>query len=892
MAIDDARLPQRAIGGSTAVSSAVGAGGAVAAFGDVDGRTPLTRLPFASLAERAAGSAPSTPGRGTRALSEQECTPPSWTRPAWHSRWKTHRATLLAAKDEDLERAVKLACCHVLDAAEGRLDDGLASAFKSRSSWKYQCCVVQTHRLWRAMVAAACVLHCLLGLDLVWPSTVPHLLARPSPGSTLSTDLAASESMGGSGVGQVDLYAWEAAAEWIVLFTYAADIMMQTVSVGLRGSHVRAVLDVVLLFALAADAASVAPSPRLAKSLRPLAALLRFGGLFAPLAPARRLCAALLRACALCGFAVLVVALVLPRLLRAVGVGHGSLAMGSMAGLRQAILGNPRAGGGTSSPTALSSLLASFGVLLALGAVLAARAVAEPSEFACRRVREARAMMQAFHVLDARAEGKLRQPVFDRLLQSLRPRDPPLERRLKFSLLSNRCALEPAVGTRLEPSIDPLDFLYLRGVLGLKLEGGDACSHVSWRWSSAGQALLKHRWYSAVYRVTILADTCAFLADAEGLRWGMVPLNDAFQVAFLLHAVVRVLAMGGPRRFVHSCLGRATLAEPVLAFGLTLQLGLCRALSAGLLGGCNGGAPVDSAATCDAVFMSGPGLAPPAAAAAMASATALATPCADAAGSVAWDSCAALGALRCLRLAWESAALARLCHRAASMGPALARLFILLLVGIYFFAATAVWLLGDHIQGFSTMPAAAQALIQLLLRDDGASMVIHAACRANAAAAFLVTAYCGVASILALSLAAVLVTESAKFFGSDPALDAEGDDGERLAHLTEEVGTVLREMEVLSHLGVATPHEGNLAGLRRSLLRATCPAGAWEDEEILRLIQEDAPMVAPVQAGLLLEALRSRRTLVGRSSSSSPRRDRFSSASPSGAQHLVSSPMA
>ena len=51
---------------------------------------------------------------------------------------------------QELEHAIQLAAYYVEDAAEGRLDNGLASNFKSGNSFKLTCVLVQTHMAWHA----------------------------------------------------------------------------------------------------------------------------------------------------------------------------------------------------------------------------------------------------------------------------------------------------------------------------------------------------------------------------------------------------------------------------------------------------------------------------------------------------------------------------------------------------------------------------------------------------------------------------------------------------------------------------------------------------------------------------------------------------------------------
>ena len=51
---------------------------------------------------------------------------------------------------EEFEIAVQLAAYYVADATEGRLDNGLASNFKSGNKRKLYCCLVQTHIAWHA----------------------------------------------------------------------------------------------------------------------------------------------------------------------------------------------------------------------------------------------------------------------------------------------------------------------------------------------------------------------------------------------------------------------------------------------------------------------------------------------------------------------------------------------------------------------------------------------------------------------------------------------------------------------------------------------------------------------------------------------------------------------
>ena len=54
---------------------------------------------------------------------------------------------------QEFENAIQLAAYYVEDAAEGRLDNGLASNFKSGNKLKLNCCRVQTHIAWHVALA-------------------------------------------------------------------------------------------------------------------------------------------------------------------------------------------------------------------------------------------------------------------------------------------------------------------------------------------------------------------------------------------------------------------------------------------------------------------------------------------------------------------------------------------------------------------------------------------------------------------------------------------------------------------------------------------------------------------------------------------------------------------
>ncbi|CAE8587113.1 unnamed protein product, partial [Polarella glacialis] len=629
-----------------------------------------------------------------------------WHAPAWTSRWRTHRSALLAHKDEEFESNARLAAYYVEDATEGRLDNGLASNFKSGDSQKFACCLVQTHIAWHAVVIAACVLHSLL------------VVFEPSP---VDDGL---ETTAGRGRG------WTNKAELLCVGVYAADISLKVAYMGagtflsLHGSKVWQTTYAALVVLLTLEAL-VAPAIQLSRPLRPIVLVLRSRSVRNFYMTVLRICPSLLKVCALLLFLLLTSALAMARFLRGTGTEHFSSSVGAFRELSvllltqdnyQSLLEDIVGHGG------LASLLLFFafvvvGILflmqLVLGTVIDTYMEEAQKELRSKRVKQAKGLMRAFAVLDFCREGKIRPKAFDRLLQRLRPADSPFERQLKFSLLSNKykaagpCSLPPGScpstpGHRLdeasplspctrsplfrtlpqlselseqpvlsslpppapEPTIDPIDFLSLHTVLELTFKPRrqlwdvpGVAGEQPW-WSRSAESLLADWRYVLVQRVLMWLDAAVFLADAEVAKLFFdVELNDLMHAAFLSQVLLRVLARGSLRRAWRLVDGQRDLrGELLLAVGLTLASVLR----------CTGSA--------------------------------------------------SLGALRSLRLAASCSSLARFCQCLADIVPAMMQVLGLICVVQYTFAAVALEIFGRRgVPGFGTFPKAASALLQVLL---------------------------------------------------------------------------------------------------------------------------------------------------------------------------------
>jgi len=724
----------------------------------------------------------------------------------------------MAIKDEGFETSVRLAAYYVEDASDGRLDNGLASNFKSGQAHTFHCCLVQTHIAWHAVVIAACVFHSLL------------VVFEQSPGAT------------DTGRG------WSNFAELLLVGVYVADILLKVSYMGagtflsLRGSKVwqttYAVLTVILLLE-----ALIAPQTRVSRPLRPLVLVLRSRSVRNFYMTVLRICPSLLKVLMLLVFLLLVSALAMARLLRGTGSHHFSSSAAAFRELGillltqdnyQDLLDDLLRHGG------LASLLLFFafvvvGILflmqLVLGTVIDTYMEEAQKELRSKRVKQAKGLMRAFVELDLRKEGRLRQKAFDRLLQRLRPSDSPFERQLKFSLLSNKYKAcgnsapstpghevsplsaplpklpETSAELRLEslsyvpgapePTIDPIDFLYLHTVLELTFKPRKPAWDVPGvsgeqpRWSCFAENLAATQHYEALSRASMWVDAATFLADAETLE--LLPgflLNDLLHIVFLLQVLVQVLALGSPGKA-----WRFSSSKPLLRGELVLASGLFLVSILACL--------IDHAP-----------------------------------GARLRSGVASLGALRSLRLAATSNFLARFCQCLADILPAMTQMLGLICVMQYTFAAIAVEVLGRQgAPGFSTLLQGASSLLQVLLGAEGTAVARAAVGEAHPASALVFVVYYAIAVLVVLNLVTALMIE---FYRASLAENVQHRD-QRQLEITRQVQDFLREMEVVEHLGFevsATSKESGIEKLRASFL------GQQEnlvDEELLRQVQKEWP---------------------------------------------------
>ncbi|CAE7876341.1 CCS1 [Symbiodinium sp. KB8] len=758
--------------------------------------------------------------------------------PTGASRWRTHRSAMLAVKDEEFEIAVQLAAYYVADATEGRLDNGLASNFKSGNKRKLYCCLVQTHIAWHVMVMAACVLHSLL------------IILEPPPGQSCARG-------------------WENVAELFLVLVYVADILLKVAYMGagtflsLRGSKIWQTTYAALTAILFLDAA-LAPCTRLSRPLRPIMLVLRSRSVRNFYTTVLRICPSLLKVLMLLLFILTASSLGMARLLRGSGTRYFTSSLATFQEMAILLLTQDNYKDllhDLSDHGGLASLLVFFtfvvvGVLflmqLVLGTVIDTYMEEAQEELRSKRVKQAKGLMRAFSVLDLRKEGHLRQRAFDRLIQKLRPSDSPFERHLKFSLLSNKYKSmvpassgpstparsreelsplahppsppkrpmipllpqlpesplpfqEPTSGpwTNPEPNIDPIDFLSLHTVLELTFKPRrpawdvpGVCREQPW-WSRGAERLLSDPRYMVLVRYLLWADAAVFLADAECIEplaslgcW--LQVNDLLQTAFLLQMAMQVFALGSLRkawRFGGSSDTRILLrAELVLAGALTIA----------------------SAATLSC------------------------SPLASFRPAV-----AGLGALRSLRLAATFGALRRFGQCLADILPAMTQMMGLICVVQYAFAAVALETLGHQSpRGFATFPEAAMSLLQILLNADGTTMAREAVHKARPATIVIFIGYYAIAVLVVVNLVTALMIE---FYRASLAENVEKREA-RQSEITRQVQDLLREMEVVENLGfeVAGSKETGIERLREKFLgRGQADA---VDEELLRQVQKEVPL--------------------------------------------------
>ncbi|CAE7587928.1 TPC1A [Symbiodinium sp. CCMP2592] len=758
--------------------------------------------------------------------------------PSGASRWRTHRSAMLAVKDEEFEIAVQLAAYYVADATEGRLDNGLASNFKSGNKRKLYCCLVQTHIAWHVMVMAACVLHSLL------------IILEPPPGQSCARG-------------------WENVAELFLVLIYVADILLKVAYMGagtflsLRGSKIWQTTYAALTGILFLDAA-LAPCTRLSRPLRPIMLVLRSRSVRNFYTTVLRICPSLLKVLMLLLFILTASSLGMARLLRGSGTRYFTSSLATFQEMAILLLTQDNYKDllhDLSDHGGLASLLVFFtfvvvGVLflmqLVLGTVIDTYMEEAQEELRSKRVKQAKGLMRAFSVLDLRKEGHLRQRAFDRLIQKLRPSDSPFERHLKFSLLSNKYKSmvpassgpstparsreelsplahppsppkrpmipllpqlpesplpfqEPTSGpwTNPEPNIDPIDFLSLHTVLELTFKPRrpawdvpGVCREQPW-WSRGAERLLSDPRYMVLVRYLLWADAAVFLADAECIEplaslGCCLQVNDLLQTAFLLQMAIQVFALGSLRkawRFGGSSDTRILLrAELVLAGALT-------AASAATL-------------SCSPFSRFRPAV-------------------------------AGLGALRSLRLAATFGALRRFGQCLADILPAMTQMMGLICVVQYAFAAVALETLGHQSpRGFATFPEAAMSLLQILLNADGTTMAREAVHKARPATIVIFIGYYAIAVLVVVNLVTALMIE---FYRASLAENVEKREA-RQSEITRQVQDLLREMEVVENLGfeVAGSKETGIERLREKFLgRGQADV---VDEELLRQVQKEVPL--------------------------------------------------
>lgn len=735
---------------------------------------------------------------------------------------------MLARKDEEFETSVRLAAYYVEDASDGRLDNGLASNFKSGSVRNFACCLVQTHIVWHAVVISSCVLHSLL---VVFE---PSLIRGRRN--------------------------WTSLTEVILLCVYVADILMKVTYMGagtflsLRGSKVWQTTYAALTALLLLEAL-LTPCTRLTRPLRPVILVLRSRSVRNFYTTVLRICPSLLKVLTLLLFVLVATALAMARVMRGTNTTHfrSSAAAFQELGILlltqdnyQALLEDVIGHG------CLPSLLFFFvfvvvGICFLMqlvpGTVIDTYMEEAQKEHHSKRVKQAKGLMRAFAVLDLRREGRLRQKAFDRLLQKLRPSDSPFERQLKFSLLSNKyktpttrpssCTSTPCHGRldemspssvsspirppkpqlpRLpespekefpqratwpcspEPTIDPIDFLSLHTVLELTFKPRrphwdvpGIAGEQPW-WSRSAESVIAKPCYELLKRALMLLDAAVFLADAEETQpfcfWASsLQLNDVLHTVFLLQVMVQTLALGS--------LGRAWR----FGGGLHREILLATLLSI--------------------IWAAGAG------------------------SSRLRATAAALGCLRSLRLAASCATLARFCQCLADILPAMTQMIGLICVVHYAFASVALELLGRQgAPGFATFLEAAGSLVQVLLGSDGTAVAAEALKKVHPAMGLIFVAYYVIAVLVVLNLVTALMIE---FYRASLAENVQHKQ-KRQDEIISQVQDVLREMEVVENLGFEVSSGYKESGIEK--LRASFLGNGQADlvdEELLRKVQKEAP---------------------------------------------------
>eukprot|EP00930_Biecheleria_cincta_P045611 TRINITY_DN31437_c0_g1_i1.p1 TRINITY_DN31437_c0_g1~~TRINITY_DN31437_c0_g1_i1.p1 ORF type:complete len:878 (-),score=166.64 TRINITY_DN31437_c0_g1_i1:67-2700(-) len=797
-------------------------------------RGSLAGSPFCGgLVRRRFALGKQTPGQKSGSPAHRRAETSSCSNGTWTSRWRTYRSAMLAKKDEEFETSVRLAAYYVEDASDGRLDNGLASNFKSCNVRNFACCLVQTHIAWHAVVISSCVLH--------------SLLVVFSPGSPR------------------DGINWTRLVEVGLLCVYVADILLKVTYMGagtflsVRGSKVWQTTYAVLTALLLLETL-LTTRTRLTNPLRPVILVLRSRSVRNFYTTVLKICPSLLKVLTLLLFVLVATALAMARVMRGTNTTYFRSSAAALLELGillltqdnyQALLEDVIGHGSMPSLLLLFAFIVvgiCFLMQLVPGTVIDTYMEEAQKEHRSKRVKQAKGLMRAFAVLDLRREGRLRQKAFDRLLQKLRPSDSPFERQLKFSLLSNKyktpttrpssCTSTPCHSTpchgrpgevspssvsspirlprqqlpklpespekefqqrtyghsSLEPTIDPIDFLSLHTVLELTFKPRKphwdvpgVAGEQPW-WSRVAESAIANPSYELLKRASMLLDAAVFLADAEATQpirsWGSnLQLNDALHAIFLLQVLAQVLALGSLSRAWR--FGGGLHREILLATGISI------------------------------IWAAGAGSARIRAMA------------------------AALGCLRSLRLAASCATLSRFCQCLADILPAMTQMLGLICVMHYAFASVAVELLGQQgAPGFATFLQAAGSLVQVLLGSDGTAVAAQALEKVHPATGLFFVAYYVVAVLVVLNLVTALMIE---FYRASLAENVQHKE-HRQAEIISQVQDVLREMEVVENLGFEVSAGYKESGIEK--LRASFLGNGQADlvdEELLRKVQKEAP---------------------------------------------------
>jgi len=700
----------------------------------------------------------------------------------WHvdefrrpSMWEKCKSTHKQSQ-ETLRFNAQVAAYYVEDSLDGRLDNGLASNFKSGNKWLFNCCFLQTHIVWHAAVIACCMVHALLAIF------------EPVPGSGQPRKL------------------WCSVIETLLLCVYAADVVMK---VSYMGTKTYFSLNIAngkawqsaycfLCLTLALDA-FISPF-RITRPLRPIVLLLRSRTVRNFYTTVLRIIPSLMRICMFLVFFLLMTAVLMVRLVRGKRTDFFKSSWGAIGELGQLMLTQDNyqeiledlLKNGELLPVLLFFAFVLIGILfllqLVLGTVIDTYMAEAQKDMHSTRLKQARGLARAFKILDIHNEGRIRYRVFDELLQRLRPKDTPFERQLKFSLLSDKHMVSQDKGDpgtpfttaqtgAVQESVDALDFLYLHQVIGESLTSQGKCSGKG-TLAPIAKRILENQMYLLVQNMTKILDTAAFLADAEAHKIGPVELNDAFQAMFVAHSVTVIIAGGGIFNLWRNT--SQAKAELLLSFGLTIYAMLPQS---------QGGAA------------------------------------------------AALGALRNLRLASASPTLTRFARSLMDIFPAMMQMMAFMFVVHYFFAVAALDLLGSYATDFETFQKSWQTLTQVLLGVDTISVVKKTVDRTHWTVGIFFLGFYVIAVMIVLNLITALMVE---FYRASLVEDSENDEANReeiARRIQDMLQQVEVCAEFGSALGLKRKSFTGIDALRKSFLSS---GSEIVDEELLKQIQKDA----------------------------------------------------